>query len=239
MSDWRSLANSEANIAGCAVDIVLATVEAETNGRNVSGDSGNALGYGQVWKKWHMAEFTLAGAELGLTIPNDLPSLTVLTLGNDQFSMRVAVKVIKKIWKASGGNWAKFTYSYVGPAIPSSDFIRRQNIWNKYHNSNFDYTGTPSFINTGYDIELPSTNYEVVKGSTKSKDLLFGRRYRIIVSLSGQTAIDVTDMHCTFKCTKNMLVEPNYSQVVIYNLSAKTENAIIQEGSENSYRGRI
>lgn len=241
MSDWKALAISEANIAGCATDIVLATVEAETGGRNISGDSGNALGYGQVWKKWHMAEFVLAGTELHLIVPEDLPGLTALTLNNDQYSMRVTVKVIKKVWEAARGNWAKFTYSYVGAKIPTDDFIRRQNIWNKYHNSNFDYTGTPSFINNSYNVEIPSTNYGVVKGSAKSKGLLFGRRYRIIVSLSGKTAIDVSDMHCTFKCTKNMLTEPNYSQVVIYNLSAKTENAIIHEGSriviEAGYEG--
>ncbi len=63
MSDWKSLAITEAQANGCATDIVLATVEAETGGRNITGDSGRALGYGQVWSKWHMAEFKQAGSE--------------------------------------------------------------------------------------------------------------------------------------------------------------------------------
>jgi hypothetical protein len=241
MSDWKTLAITEANAVGCANDIMLATVEAETGGRNISGDSGNALGYGQVWVKWHRYAFEEAGAELGISVPSALGALTIVTLGNDQFSMRVAAKVIKRTWESVNGDWAKFTYKYVGPGIPASDFTRRQNIWNKYHNSNFDYSGTSSFINQSSSIEIPSTNYEVVKGSAKSKNLLYGRKYRIIVSLNGTTALDVSDMRCTFKCVKTALMEPNYSEVVIYNLSAKTENAIIQEGSriiiEAGYEG--
>lgn len=242
MSDWRSLATSEAQIQDCAVDIVLATVDAETSGTNIIGDSGNALGYGQVWPKWHMDAFQSAGKELGITVPTSLSSLTTLVLSNDQFSMRVAVKVIKAYWNAAGGDWSKFTHAYVGPNIPDSDFIRRQNIWNKYHNSNFDYTGTPQFYSSDTtDIQFPSTNYEVLSGTQKNKNLIYGRRYRIIVSLSGQTALDVSDLRCTFKCVKTALMEPNYSEVVIYNLSAKTENTIIKEGSriviEAGYEG--
>lgn len=244
MSDWKTLATSEANASGCPVDIVLATVEAETNGRNITGDSGNALGYGQVWSKWHMAEFKEAGRELGIVIPDNLPSLTTVVLGNDQLSMRVAVKVIKKVWTAAKGDWAQFTYKYVGPAIPSNDFKRRQEIWNRYHNSNFDYTGTPEFVSSNSvvnNIEFPSTNYQIVNGSAKNKSLLYGRKYRIIVSLSGEKALDVTDLKCTFKCVKTALMEPNYSEVTIYNLSPNNENAIIKEGSriiiEAGYEG--
>lgn len=243
MSDWKTLAISEANVAGCATDIVLATVEAETGGRNVTGDSGNALGYGQVWQKWHRDAFEKAGAELGLTVPTSLSSLTALVLNNNQYSMRVAVKVIKNVWSSAKGDWAQFTYKYVGPAIPDSDFKRRQDIWNKYRNSNFDYTDTASFYsasNASSTIQIPSTDYEVT-GTAKTKDLLYGRKYRIIVSLAGETALDVSDLRCTFKCVKNALAEPNYSEVVIYNLSAQNENTIIQEGSriviEAGYEG--
>lgn len=241
MSEWQTLASAEARANNCPEDIVLATVEAETNGRNITGDSGNALGYGQVWPKWHRTSFEKAGKELGLTVPYDLPSLTRLVLSSNQFSMRVAVKVIRDTWSAAGGNWTQFTYKYVGYGISADDFRRRQVIWYKYHNSNFDYTETPSLFSQGGAVEIPSTNYEVVKGSTKNKGLLYGRKYRIIVSLNGENALDVSDMHCTFNCVKNALMEPNYSQVAIYNLSAKTENTVMQEGSriviEAGYEG--
>lgn len=236
MSDWKSLAIQEANSVGCPNDIMLATVESETSGRNVTGDSGNALGYGQVWKKWHMAAFQQAGEELGLTVPTDLPSLTILVLGNDQYSMRVAAKVIKYTWEAAKGDWAQFTYKYVGPGIPAENFKRRQEVWNKYHNSNYDYSGTYA----SETVQYPSTNYEVA-GYGTSQGYLYGRRYRILVSLNGETALDVSTMRCTFNCSKNALMQPNYSETVIYNLSAGTENAIIQEGSriviEAGYEG--
>ncbi len=238
---WQTLAISEANAVGCPNDIMLATVEAETGGQNKTGDSGNALGYGQVWKKWHMDAFQKAGSQLGIFVPSDLPSLTTLTINNDQYSMRVAALVIQKYWETSKGDWAQFTYNYVGPGIPANDFTRRRDIWYKYHNSNFDYAGTSSVFNLDQDIELPSTNYQIVKGSTKTKDLLYGRKYRILISLNDKVALDVTTMRCTFNCVKTVLMEPNYSEVVIYNLSAETENAVIQEGSriivEAGYEG--
>jgi hypothetical protein len=220
---------------------MLATVDAETGGCNTVGDSGNALGYGQVWKKWHMSAFQTAGSELGLTVPTDLSELTTLVLSNDQFSMRVAAIVIRETWEAAGGDWSSFTYKYVGPGIPAADFERRKNIWLKYHNSNFDYSGTSSLLNTSSNIEIPSTNYQVTKSSMSTKNLLYGRKYRIFVSLDGKTGLDVSDMRCTFSCVKTALMEPNYSEAVIYNLSAKSENAIIQEGSriviEAGYEG--
>lgn len=242
MSDWQALAMSEANTAGCPNDIMLATVEAETNGRNITGDSGNALGYGQVWKKWHMKAFQDAGRELGISVPDDLSSLTNVVLGNNQFSMRVAAKVIKYTWDSVNGNWDKFTEKYVGPKIPDTDRERRRRIWQKYHNSNFDYLGTPAYFaaETG-GVEFAATNYQVVAGSAKNRNLLYGRKYRIIVSLNGTNALDVSDMRCTFEVVKTALMEPNYSKVVIYNLSPKTENAVIKEGSriimEAGYEG--
>lgn len=238
---WKSLAITEANAVGCPNNIMLATVEAETGGRNIAGDSGNALGFGQIWKKWHVKAFEDAGKELGLSVPSDLASLTTLTLGNDQFSMRVTAKVIKYTWEAAKGDWAQFTYKYVGPGIPDSDFKRRQNIWFKYNNSNFDYSSITSTFGASDPVQFESTNYKVINGSTKSKNLLYGRKYRIFVSLKGQKALEVTDMRCTFNCVKTALMEPNYSEVILYNLSAKTENAIIKEGSriiiEAGYEG--
>jgi len=242
MSDWKALATQEANKLGCPVPIVLATIEAETSGRNITGDNGNAVGYGQVWPKWHMSSFQYAGQQLGISIPSDLPSLKNIVLGNDQLSMIATVHCIKKFWDNAQGDWSKFTYSYVGPAIPSSDYQRRLNIWNKYQNSNYDSVGSPEFAMTANNLVIPETNFGIVQGSKKSGDILYGRRYRIIVSsLDGEKALDVSQLRCTFNCIKIILTQPQFSTVTIYNLSPQTENAIIKEGDrvvvEAGYEG--
>lgn len=242
LPDWKSLATEEAKRQGCPVPIVLATVEAETSGNNIVGDNGNALGYGQVWPKWHMDAFNYAGSRTGSSIPSDLTSLRNLVLSSDNFSMIVAVFVIKKIWESSGGSWSKFTYSYVGPAIPLMDFKRRNDIWNKYQNSNYDNTGSAGFIGPQSDVVIPVTNFEVVEGSQKLGDILYGRRYRVIVStLDGEKALDVSQLRCTFECIKVIQMQPQFSVISIYNLSAGTENTIISEGSrvvlEAGYEG--
>jgi len=79
-------------------------------------------------------------------------------------------------------------------------------------------------------IKIPESNFEVVPDSISSGDVLYGRRYRVIVSsLNGEIAFDVSQLRCTFSCIKNIM-EANYSEVVIYNLSPTTENIVIKEG---------
>jgi hypothetical protein len=67
-------------------------------------------------------------------------------------------------------------------------------------------------------------------------NVLYGRRYRIIAG-----NVDVSKLHCTFTIEKSMSETPNYSEIVIYNLSALTENTIIQSGErivvEAGYEG--
>ena len=238
MSDWKSLATQEANKQSCPVTIVLATIEAETGGRNITGDNGNALGYGQVWPSWHMDCFEYAGRQFGIPIPSDLTSLTAVVLGNDLLSMTATVYCIKQFWESAQGNWSRFTYAYVGPAIPASDFSRRKAIWDKYQGSNFDNTGSAGIsANTSgmageSTLSVPTTQYGIVPSSTtKSSDILYGRRYRAIVSsLDGEKALDVSQLRCTFNCVKTMQLEPQFSTIVIYNLSPQSENTIITEG---------
>ena len=398
---WQQLAKEEAARQNCPLPIVLATVEAETSGTNITGDSGNALGYGQVWAKWHMDSFKAAGKLLNLSVPTNYSQLTQFTLSNDRFSMAVAVHVIHKMWNGVGHDWAQFTYSYVGPGIPSSDFKRRKAIWDKYNNSSYDYTGgaqaagsttrttvteakpyydkftitsrfaekrstgshggidlampkgTPllsvctgtvtqagdrgtagyavsikdaegyvheyfhmskievrsgqtvhsgeqiglsggvpgepgagrttgahlhfqtrnpsgtlidpapwlfkplggvvttaggsadsGIYDTRNDIVIPQTNMEVVEGSLTKGNYLYFRQYRIIVAdQEGKTALDVSELHCTFNIVKNYLMEPNYSEVTIYNMSAGTEHVAIMEGYrvivEAGYQGAL
>lgn len=74
----------------------------------------------------------------------------------------------------------------------------------------------------------------------------FGRKYRVTV-VSGTTGIDVSDMRCKFSIKKQWAGQPNMSTLTIYNLSANTENAIVQSadsirievGYENGQFGEI
>lgn len=88
---------------------------------------------------------------------------------------------------------------------------------------------------------IEETNYQVVKGSEKRGDILFGRRYRITVSDESGTAIDISRLHCTFSIIKTIQMEPNSSEISVYNLNAQTENAIIMNGKrvtvEAGYEG--
>lgn len=240
LTDWKNLAITEATRQNVQSNIVLATVEAETNGSNIVGDSGNALGYGQVWPQWHIDAFDYAAEVLGMgTIPHDLESLTTITLGNDEFSMIVAVYVIKNCWLGNKGNFREFSLDYVGPAIPDSDYERRRKIWEKYSgDTSYVLSGeTPSDTQTMdanglqfyEDYKPPLTNY-AIKEKFASGNVLYGRKYRLLVANNKGNALDVSDLRCTFNASKTVLMQPNYSDISIYNLSAETEATLIKEG---------
>lgn len=136
---WQELAKEAARFYNLDERIMLATVEAETGGRNVLGDDGNALGYGQVWaQQWHYPKLQEVAGVFGLTPPpqNDLVGLQNFVLGNDRVSMYLAAKAVKGFWDSAGGDWDTFTRGYVGPGIPSSDMERRRVIWNRYGGEN-------------------------------------------------------------------------------------------------------
>ena len=87
-----------------------------------------------------------------------------------------------------------------------------------------------SILSPIQNIAIPSSSYEVVKSSESKKDVLYGRKYRIIVSsLDGQAALDVSELKVEFNCVKTIM-EASYSEVTIYNLAPGSENTLIQEG---------
>ena len=257
LSNGKALAVEEAQRQNCDIDIVLATVDAETSFTNITGDSGNALGYGQVWPLWHMDAFTAAASELGLALPSGMDALRNFTLANDRFSMAVTVKVIKSMWIGANKNWRQFTLSYVGSGIPKWDYDRRLNIWNQYTNnpsniSNaYAYNGSSSGGSASqgnpvssalvFDTNVPTTSNQVIKNSVQSGNILYGRRYRVIVSNAQGNALNVSQLRCTFRITKVAMMEPNLAEICIYNLNAETENRIINEGNrviiEAGYEG--
>jgi Leucine-rich repeat (LRR) protein len=135
---WQDLAIKWADKIGVPRDIMLTTVEAETNGVNKLGDSGNALGFGQVWgNTWHYEKLKAAASDLNITnIPakGDLSGLQTLVLGNDELSMNLAARAIKGFWDGAGGDFNKFVHGYVGEAVPDAEVKRRNDIWAKYRN---------------------------------------------------------------------------------------------------------
>lgn len=103
------------------------------------------------------------------------------------------------------------------------------------------YTGGDSANSQSDQITIEATNYQVVANSEKKGDVLFGRRYRVTVSDDSGNALDVSQLHCTFNIIKTIQMEPNSSEITIYNLNVQTENSIIMNGKrvtvEAGYEG--
>ncbi|SFE43312.1 hypothetical protein SAMN04487969_102494 [Paenibacillus algorifonticola] len=252
----KNIGVSEAQLQGVDLNIVLATLEAETSFRNILGDSGNALGPGQVWSKWHNADFIYIANRMRLNWPTTLEDRQKFVLSNNQFATAVAVRVIGKIWNSARKDFRRFSLAYVGPKIPDSDYNRRYNIWLKYQGTgSLEVNASPgagdvsltlgNTLNAGNQeinsIDFPPTNFGVVAGSERTGNVLYGRRYRVLVSSPSGVALDVSQLRCTFRIKKTINQSPNFSEIVIYNLNAATENAIIQEGNrviiEAGYEG--
>lgn len=60
---------------------------------------------------------------------------------------------------------------------------------------------------------------------------LYGRKYRVLVVIDEKnTALDVSELQCSFKINKRVTGGPNTSECTIYNLSADGETQIVDEG---------
>jgi len=163
-----------------------------------------------------------------------------------------------KQWTGSGNksDWISWLSNLDNNIYAASQVYKSQGLhaWTMYFNGTYEQylgqnnivhesgAGSGSGITSGggsngatageSSLSIPSTNYGVIPDSTqKSKDILYGRRYRIIVSsLDSEKALDVSQLRCVFNCVKVMQMQPQFSTIVIYNLSPKTENLIIKEG---------
>lgn len=256
LSDWKDLAAEEIAYQHCSnAAIIYATIEAETHGHNTWGDNHNSFGYGQVQPRWHYDSYLYAGQRLGISVPpqNNLSAIESLTLGNDRFSMIVAVYTINKIWLGSGKDFYKFAHNYVGDKIPDRDYNNRLKIYLSYDNTTFDAPYGPSKTSNNTEnndnnssifndtVNVGTTNYTIKKNTLITGDSLYGRKYRVTVSTQNGNTLDVSDLKCTFNIHKTFQIQPNYSEVCIYNLNANTENTIIEEGNritiEAGYEG--
>ena len=60
-------------------------------------------------------------------------------------------------------------------------------------------------------------------------NFLYGRKYRVLVADKDNTALDVSNLRCTFRIEKITNSRANYAEISIYNLSAGTEAQLIKE----------
>ena len=135
-----------------------------------------------------------------------------------------------------------FCWKWERPNKSLAHLERRISSANKYFQK---FTGTAgsslSASGSSEGITIEATNYEVVKGSEKEGDTLFGRRCRITIADEDNNALDVSKLRCTFNIVKTIQMEPNVSIIEIYNLAIKTENDIITNGKrvtvEAGYEG--
>ncbi len=152
MTSWEQIAYDRAIKHGVPPEVVLSTIKAETGGRNVAGGStGNAIGYGQVYLKWWYKELQETAKSWGVNLPGNTPILKSgsgyvfdkeseelvkgKVLSDDRLSLDWAVRVIKSVWDASGGDYSTFVKKYVGPAVPVSEIQRRSMYLDQYKKS--------------------------------------------------------------------------------------------------------
>ncbi|WP_406543210.1 phage protein [Clostridium ljungdahlii] len=139
---------------------------------------------------------------------------------------------------------AAMCFCFERPGVPR--LSTRQEYAQKYYNQFTGTAGTPS-ADSQQSISIPSTNYQVVANSQKEGQILYGRRYRITVSDEKGNGFDVSQLRCTFSIVKTILMEPNTSEITIYNLNSQTENNIelygtrvtVEAGYEGSQYGTI
>lgn len=117
--------------------------------------------------------------------------------------------------------------------------ILSENNLNQYDSGT--YNGGDSANSQSEGITIEATNYQVVANSQEYKDVIFGRKYRITVTDAQGNGIDVSELRCTFNIVKTIQMQPNTSEVTIYNLNAQTENSIMMYGArvtvEAGYEG--
>jgi len=161
----RELAERVASEKNVFRPIVMATIEAETNFRNVLGQYAAwsarfGIGFGQVHLRWHFDALQTVARDLNITLPSQVNPMhddaanepfRRLILGNDMLSMHLAIEVIRRAWRGVNGDWDRFTERYVGAGISSRDRERRRVIWRRWL-THFGHTYRAGYRYPVYDV---------------------------------------------------------------------------------------
>lgn len=89
--------------------------------------------------------------------------------------------------------------------------------------SSISFTNADSLVASGEYYKV--TNFVGTLG-----DWLYGRRYRVIVDLGNNKALDLSELRCVFDVQHNIKNPTQTSKVTVYNLSPNVENQIIKSG---------
>ena len=245
-----------------AVAAVMGNIEAESSFDPKLVEKANGIGFGLC--QWSFGRRTQL-EKYGTTLNHQLEFLWAELSGNGASQIGAKFEWINKSqylkhddFMSANGSIATLTtafcFCWERPKVSTAHLERRQKKANEYYTQftglQGEYTpgaegvgggGSEVGGNTVPEMEIEETNYEVVKGSEKIGDYLFGRRYRITVSNEDGKTIDISQLHCTFSILKTMQMEPNTSEIAIYNLNAQTENDIKMNGTritvEAGYEG--
>ncbi|WP_281759500.1 hypothetical protein, partial [Alicyclobacillus hesperidum] len=129
--------------------------------------------------------------------------------------------IVNSPWDA--GHYQEYGYNHL---LNAYNEITGQNVQlvNNTVTSGYTYPADSTDTGIANQVSFPATNYSVVANSQRTGNVLYGRRYRIIVSNSAGIALDVSDLHCTFDIQYVVNQQPPFSTIVIYNLKPATEN---------------
>lgn len=125
--------------------------------------------------------------------------------------------LLGKIFTGGGSITYPKNESYVDPGTKDSDI-------------SFPGTSGSSYDQSFIDAIVNSPLYKVI-GDPIYGDILYGRKYRILIGDAHNNSIDVSNLRCTFEIKKTAYAEINYSIITVYNLSAKTESQMMTSAS--------
>lgn len=237
------LAQMAANSTGLQVDVVLAQWQAEEGlgnayawpGYNPAGlTAGNpavdALSNGTTSGGFLAFPTPAAGAQAYATLINTDPNYAGIRAAVQTGSASAELNaIIQSPWDA--GHYQDGVALYAAySAVTGQSYAAPTGLTYNPSTSYALDNGTPPGI--ANQVDFPATNYSVVAGSQRTGNVLYGRRYRILVSDVSGVALDVSDLHCTFDVQTVVNQTPPFSSVVIYNLNPATENFILNYGAQ-------
>ena len=229
-----------------SIAAVMGNIEAESEFNPSLIEEGNGIGFGLCqWSYERRKQIERYGTDLQHQLEFLWSEITGENLSSTGAELQWTDSSSRKKFMAGEGSvadlTASFCWKFERPNAAVAHLERRQTSANKYLSDLSGTAGSSLSASGSNDITVEATNYEVVKGSEKEGDTLFGRRCRITIADEDNNALDVSKLRCTFNIVKTIQMEPNVSIIEIYNLAIKTENDIITNGKrvtvEAGYEG--
>lgn len=228
---------------------IMGNIYAESGFDTKLVEVGNGIGFGLCqWSYERRTQLESYGTDLNHQLEflwSELTGDNTSTTGANYQWIDKSGYLTNKVFMQGNGSLdeltSAFCFCWERPNASLAHLDRRQSKASEYFSQFTGTTVAPSANSKSDAITVEATNYQVIKDSQKKGDALFGRKYRITISDDSGEALDVSDLRCTFNIIKTIQMEPNSSEISIYNLNAKTENQIIMYGKrvtvEAGYEG--